>query len=379
MLYQSRKVYILSFTKRGADLGDRVCRFLLDGGADSVCCTLPRFCEKDRQELPTDKKQWVGDNWGKADFIFIGAAGIAVRYIAPWLKDKFTDSAVLVLDEAGQFVIPLLSGHVGGAVETARALSLFLDARCVVTTATDVNGRFAVDVFAKENGLVIMDKKSAKEISAAVLSGEKIGLYCESSCRLAGKEWETDRKREVPDTIICSSPEEINRFSFLIWVTDRPDGVSDRTRKSGYNKTLLVLATPVAAGIGCRRDTPFSILYEQFVQFMKEKGFDLRQVRAVASIDLKKDEEGLIRLADALGVPFFVYPADELAHERTESEPSSFVSSVTGVDNVCERAARRCAASLIENVDVRTGERNVRLLEKKHKMIKMTVAIVAAI
>ena len=94
--------------------------------------------------------------------VFVGASGIAVRKIAPFVKDKFQDPAVLCLDEYGRFVIPLLSGHVGGANELARLIGRQLGAAVAISTATDLNGRFAVDVFAKKNGLVIKEPGECK-------------------------------------------------------------------------------------------------------------------------------------------------------------------------------------------------------------------------
>ncbi len=106
-------------------------------------------------------------------YFFIGAAGIAVRWIAPFVKDKFTDSPVLVMDEKGKYVIPILSGHIGGAVELAEQIGMWIEAEVVHTTATDVQQKFAVDVFARKYHLLFKDRKKAKEISAAVLEGEK--------------------------------------------------------------------------------------------------------------------------------------------------------------------------------------------------------------
>ena len=113
----------------------------------------------------------------KRGMIFVSAAGIAVRAIAPWVKDKMTDPPVVSVDEATRFVIPLLSGHVGGANELARRIADWLGAVPVITTATDVNGKFAVDLFAAAYHMKIMDRKEAKNISAAVLDGKKIGVF----------------------------------------------------------------------------------------------------------------------------------------------------------------------------------------------------------
>lgn len=108
---------------------------------------------------------------------FVGACGIAVRSIAPYVRDKFQDPAVVCVDEAGQFVIPLLSGHVGGANRLAEMVASGIGAVPVVTTATDVEKKFAVDMFAKDHGFAITDRKLAKEISADILAGEPVGVF----------------------------------------------------------------------------------------------------------------------------------------------------------------------------------------------------------
>lgn len=115
------------------------------------------------KQLPKKKEDLIRERWGKWAFLFIGAAGIAVRYIAPYVKDKFTDSAVVVADEAGQYVIPLLSGHVGGAAELADQIANLLGAVSVHTTATDVRKKFAADVFAKKKCIVYYGQRGGKK------------------------------------------------------------------------------------------------------------------------------------------------------------------------------------------------------------------------
>ena len=132
-----------------------------------MCYTMPRFEEPGF--LPLDRAIYDVCFSSMDALIFVGACGIAVREIAPYVKSKKTDPAVVCIDEAGQFVIPLLSGHIGGANALAEKLAEKLDATAVVTTATDVRGKFAVDAWAARHGCAISDMGLAKAVSAAIL------------------------------------------------------------------------------------------------------------------------------------------------------------------------------------------------------------------
>ena len=263
--------------------------------------------------------------------------GIAVRYIAPFVKDKFTDSPVLVMDEKGRYVIPLLSGHVGGAVKIADEIAKMTGAEPVHTTATDVQKRFAVDVFAEKNGLRIADRQMAKEISAAVLEGEKIA-FCVAypDFRIEGR---------IPEELVmCDDPAEISAYRYRILVADRCE-VPERCtgqKNDGQGGTLLLKSGNVIAGIGCRKGIQLETLRSGLESVLKENGLELDQVERIASIDLKKEEPALCNLARELRIPFVTYPAEILKEIRCVTASSDFVERTTGVDNVCERAALTC-------------------------------------
>ena len=162
----------------GLETGERLQRALEKEGESVTLAKKSRYLP---DPISVSTSQWAGEQFraGKEGVIFIGACGIAVRSIAPYIAGKKTDPAVLVIDECGKFVIALLSGHLGGANELALRCAGYLKAVPVVTTATDLHSRFAVDVFAKKNGCAIFHMKAAKEASAALLAGKSVGFYSE--------------------------------------------------------------------------------------------------------------------------------------------------------------------------------------------------------
>lgn len=319
------KIIVFSFTRIGTELNRKLC-CALRKRENGLCFgySPEKYAGGGVDPLPEDVKMFIGRNWIDSAFFFIGAAGIAVRYIAPWVKDKFTDPAVLVMDEKGQYVIPLLSGHVGGAVALADKVAEITGGTAVHTTATDVQGRFAPDVFAAGNHLFITDRKKAKEISAAILEGERIGFLAEDpQCRIEGN---------VPDELaVCRSLEEAEKFSHRILVSDQDP--------SGEEGTLLLRPKNVIAGIGCRKGISPEQLEMGLTEIMEQHGFVPDQLEAVASIDLKKEEPAILALAAKFQIPFITYSADELNQISEVTAGSDFVRKITGVDNVCERAA----------------------------------------
>lgn len=259
-------------------------------------------------------REWTGKRFSDSGvLIFIGAVGIAVRSMAPWVKDKWTDPAVIAVDEAGTYVIPLLSGHGGGANELAVEASKILKGIPVITTATDINGRFAVDVFAVKNGLSIMDKTLAKEISAAVLEGSQVGMF--SHYPIEGR---------MPGELVSEEKRDNN-----IWITRR------RSESPG----LKLVPKVIHIGVGCRRDADAGKIRTVVLKTLKDWDCLPESVAAVASIDRKRDEEGILKLAEYFHVPFHTFSARELSEVMGRFEESSFVAEVTGVGNVCERAA----------------------------------------
>ena len=367
---------VISFTERGREVSLRIRRILEREGIRCRNFARERFCrgEEGLEVFAGELSAWSGDRFGDSEaLIFVGACGIAVRAVAPWVRDKFRDPAVVAVDEGGRFALPLLSGPVGGTKRLARLLAGSLGAVPVITTATDVSGKFAVDVFAAENGCAISDRRLAKEISAAVLAGERIPLLSDFPlegefpreiyvCKktAAGGESPTGPvgRGESPAGPAAELKERAGGLRIRITLSDRErDG------------ELRLIPRAAVLGMGCRRGVSEEELWRAAERALGEAGVDRRGLRALASVDLKKNEEGLIRLAARLQVPFLTFSAEELNRLPGEYSSSDFVKRTAGVDCVCERAAMAAAC---------LGGGRGRLAAGKRAFGPVTAAVAAA-
>lgn len=312
-------VSVFAYSKKGIETARKIISAL---GEDCAAYTVERLACGDFKPIPKPSAPLYEEAFGASDaLIFISSCGIAVRSIAPFVKSKTTDPAVVVIDETGRFVISLLSGHMGGANALAKRIAEAIGATPVITTATDANGRFSVDSWAKEHGFALSDMLAAKAVSAAILEGD---VPVKSDFPITGG---------LPagltfldgETGVC-----------LTYKTDKP-----------FKKTLRLIPKCVILGIGCRRGISKEAIENAVKTVLYDNGIDPRAVVSAASIDLKKDEEGLIEYCREAGLPVKFYSADELNAVQGNFTSSDFVKSVTGVDCVSERAALINADKLI--------------------------------
>ena len=209
-----RRLSVISFTENGSRLAEK--QKVRIPSYEVVCFPTEQIKEQ-------GIGAWTGEKMQKKNaLLFIGACGIAVRAIAPHLTDKLHDSPVLVMDEQGNYVIPILSGHVGGANELARLIGVQTGAIPVITTATDVNRKFAVDLFAKKNGLWIQNKEGIAKVSAKVLQNQTITMSVETGHVLpggqipAGVELVSYPPKQEVDVLITSEKIEAEALLSLI-------------------------------------------------------------------------------------------------------------------------------------------------------------------
>lgn len=326
------QVHILYFTQTGSVLAAKLAREL--ARVENVTYASGKGC----------CKEWTAEHFRKGNvLVYIGACGIAVRAVAPHIGSKETDPAVIVIDEKGENVIPILAGHLGGANEWARKIAELTKGKAVLTTATDVNGIFAVDLFAKENQLLIGDLKKAARFTASLLEEGKASVV-------------TPRKYADVIQFEDGIPAELQAY-------DLPD-----EQLAGQHGENVALITPdvepstnpdaplrliprcVILGMGCRKGKSYEELRDFAEGTLQELGLDREAVCAIASIDVKKEEPGLVSLAADLGVPLQTFNAEEL--EKTELENWTFMESdrvreYVGTGNVCERAAAAAGARKI--------------------------------
>lgn len=257
---------------------------------------------------------WTSAQFVQSDaLIFVGAAGIAVRAIAPHCKSKTTDPAVVVVDECGQFAVPLLSGHLGGANDLARAIAAVCGAVPVITTATDAHGLFAVDEWAKHQNCTVLEPERIKLVSGKLLAGQTV-LY-----------W-----TDFP--VMGTAPAGL----FPADATEQADLALTLCHTG---QALHLVPRIGVLGIGCKRGTSADTLEAAFAAFCALHGLAAQAITAAASIDLKQNEPGLLAFCQNHGWTVQFYSAAQLRSAPGQFDPSPFVQSVTGVDNVCERAA----------------------------------------
>lgn len=326
------KVRFVAFTEAGLRQAHRLGACLPQGAEADIACGFG----PEKVSLAA----WTAQAFSEADaLIFVGAAGIAVRAIAPHARSKTTDPAVVVVDEAGRWAIPLLSGHLGGANRLARLLAAGIGAQAVLTTATDVRGLWAVDDWAAARGMAVANPARIKRVSSRLLAGGRVSLACDLPLRGAAP--------EGVDAIALGKPSAADSAESSAEDGRRFDIVVSPFSRACADEVLCVVPRRVVVGIGCRRGTAEGSLAKAVDEALARAGVLPQAVREVRSIDLKNDEEGLLSLAERRGWSVRFYSVEELRAVEGSFARSAFVEQVAGIDNVCERAAAACGETVL--------------------------------
>ena len=264
-------------------------------------------------------------------FISLGAV---VRMIAPILKDKKTDPGVVVVDDRAQFAISVLSGHLGGANELTRVVAELLGATPVITTASDVQKTIPVDMFGRQFGWQIESFEHATPVSAAVVNEEPVVILQESGER---NWWTYDKPLPEHFSVVNSVEEALARqWNAALVITHRL--LSAQEQEALLKNGVLYRPRNIVLGLGCNRGTSMEEIESVVTETLSELGFSLKSVRNIATIDLKKDEAGLLALCEKQGWELVTYTPAELNTVKL-ANPSETVFQYTGAYGVSEPAA----------------------------------------
>jgi len=296
----------------------------------------PEFCKNPLVFTKLSKKLKTVFNEFDAH-VFIFSTGIAVRIIAPLIKTKIEDPAIVVLDDDACHAISLLSGHIGGANKLAKTIGQITKARPVITTATDVHKQPAIDIIAVDNKMNILNPNMIKKINMAILESRTIKVNDPFNI-LFDKIPNSVKSENKPD-VICTDIE-----------IDVPRG------------TLILNPLSLVVGIGCNRGTSMDEIENVLINTFKANKLSIKSIWRFASIEAKNDEKGFLELSEKYAKQFVFITKERLKSVKKIKNPSTIVQKHMGVKSVCEAAAI-------------TAGNNAKLIVQKRIKGNVTIAI----
>ena len=367
-----RRVLLITCSVRGYATMQKLAKKLENiSGAEIIakvkCEALPEVSMKETV------KACVDEYFEQVDaIVFVTASGIAVRSVAEHLTHKSKDPAIVCMDECSKHVISLVSGHAGGANALTQMLADVMWATPVITTATDVEGQFSIDDYAREHNLVVTDWAKAKAISAEVLATGAKPVWVDeaevsqeeekNACEICKEQKSTGIDVGKIENDGCENEIGVQKLqigSHQVVITPQDVSVDAQT--------LQLIPRCIVAGVGCKKGIPVDKIEHAVQDAFAKAGLRMEALCAVASIDLKKEEAGLLEFCETRKVPFEAYTAEELQAVSGTFSASEFVTGVTGVDNVCERSAVKYASE--------HGANDGELLLRKQAQDGVTVAL----
>lgn len=266
--------------------------------------------------------------------IGIFSLGAMIRLIAPLLRDKKTDPAVVVIDDRAEYVISVLSGHLGGANILTHQVAQVLGARPVITTASDVGETIAVDLLGSAFGWEIENFENVTHVSAAVVNEERVHIIQEGG----ELDWWPYQKPLPGHLSVFHSVEQALKEPFDAALVITPRLLTQEESKCLLTRGVLYRPKVVVLGIGCNRGTSAKEIESVIERTLNSARLSMRSVRNVATIDLKSDEPGLLELCEKHAWPLVTYAAKEL-NTITIPSPSKTVFTYVGAYGVSEPAA----------------------------------------
>lgn len=289
----------------------------------------------DNKELEGGVKAHLETAYKRYDgIIFIAATGIAVRYILPYIKNKYRDLPIVVIDDMGKFSISLLSGHVGGSNYIANTIASSIGAIPVITTASDNRGFEAIDSFAKKHNYYIEDKKYLTIIMAMMVNGKKIGVLSDGKIAL-----------DYPNVEIIKNADDLDKYKnieALITI----DGEIDEYAINAL-PYINLKRKDINIGIGCKKGIEGDLIIKAIEEELKALDFPIDRIKSMGTIDVKKDEKGIIEASRYFKCPLEIFTVEDIKPIEEMFEKSEFVKKTIGVYSVSEPSAYLLGGELL--------------------------------
>ena len=322
MMAPNPTVAVFALTRQGAALARRLARGLAEDGYAPTLGLPRRLADEFGPEIcfETLGEALASHFNAFAGHVVVAATGLTVRLIAPLLKSKTSDPAVVVLTQDGRFAISLLSGHLGGGNQLASAAARALGGQAIISTATDLEGRPALEILARDHGLAVEDLSRLAYFSRLLVEGDKVGISDPEG-------FLTPHLDPWPDS-----------FDFC-----RDHGPSPRVvvdYRLGQTGPLDLVLRPrfIFLGLGCHRGVDLAELEELIARELIRHQLALGAVAALATIDTRAEEPALAELCRKNNWALMTFSKDELGRVKTPN-PSETVNRNIGVASVCEAAA----------------------------------------
>ncbi|MEG0844118.1 MAG: cobalt-precorrin 5A hydrolase [Romboutsia sp.] len=280
-------------------------------------------------------KAFIGEMFDKYDcIVFIMATGIVVRTISEYISSKFSDPAILVIDERGKNVISLLSGHIGGANEMTIKISKLINSNPVITTATDINEKSSLDMIAKKlDGYIENFRDCVKDINTMLVDEKNIGIYIDGDYDVDTRGFNVlDNSKKFEDLY---KEQDLSNLEKIVIISNKSSLECDLYE----DKIINLIPRDIVVGIGCRRNIDSNHLKSSLEKFLYENNIHKNAIKEIGSIDIKSDEQGIIDLSIDLKVPFKTVSTENISQVDALFEKSDWVKQNVGVYSVAEPVA----------------------------------------
>ena len=288
------KLAVITVTEKGVRNGLKI--------KEKINCdvfTISKFMKEKTLLIENGLQNFFEKNLLKYDtFLFITASGIAVRTIAPFIKSKDKDPAVLTMDEEGNFIISLLSGHLGGANEAAKILGEITGAVPVISTASDVSGKIAVDTIAMKINGKLESLEFAKKVTSLIVAGKEVDIKVSENM-----------ENENPQGVILIS----NRKNIEI---------------------AKIIPQNIVVGIGCKKNKEAEKIIDAVKDSFEKLNLCEESIRVFATVDIKENEAGIIGTAEYFGKELKIISREDIQKIENNFETSQFVKKSIGVGAV---------------------------------------------